>query len=239
MAFDWFPQQPAQQQSAQADQGYITRDELQSYIRSDSFRSVMRNQNSDLYEFGSWQDFTGFDIFTTTSPYTSFASAAIGSDGKKRARYTRIGETVIMTFTVSFGNNYTAPPDGRVYCINTPVQPADPDSFNVSNQWFVDNNHQTFCGSVYVYGGASNDWEGPIAWIHPSVKVDPVTGGALSPGRIFFVYGQDTLDSNELYNNQWFFASGNYSPGGSGYNTFPTSNSVITGLITYEASPTA
>lgn len=240
---DFFGQSLANDQPPGTDyqQGdYMTRDELFQYVRSDAFRSVMRNQNADLYEVGQWSDFGSFDLLTTSSPYTTFASAPIGTSGAKRARYTQIGNTVIYTFTVKFGSDFT-PQSGLVYCINMPVAPASPSAFNNNPNWYIDNNHQTFCGTVYVYGGNSLDFEGPIGWIHPSIKVDRSTGNAYQPGRIFFVYGANALSTtggNEFWNDQYFFGPGDYTPpgGSAGSNTFPTSNAVITGLITYESA---
>lgn len=240
MAFSWYPQQGQPGQSAaqppqsSSGQPFLTMEDLEAYVRSNSFRSVMKNQNSDLYKFGEWSKFDQFELYQSVYPYTSFGTSNIGTSGKKSARYTRIGDTVIYKFTVKWSSGYAA--GSGAYAINMPVQPANPEVFNDVSSWFVDNKNQTFCGDVYVYGGSGIDTEGPIGWIHPSIQVDPATGNALSPGRIMFCFGELNINSQEFYNDQWFFEPGNYAPG---TNAFPTSNSVMTGQIIYEASPSA
>ncbi len=236
----WNPQTQQSQQQAQIPQAqdqprYITEDDLDAYVRSNQFRAVMKNQNSDLYTTGKWRAFDNFELLQSNFPYTTFGTSNIGTDGRKSARYTQIGDTVIYTFTVAWASGFVA--GTGAYAINVPVQPATPDIFNNVSSWFVDNKTQTFCGSVYVYGGDGIDNEGPIGWIHPSILIDPATGGAFSPGRIMFSFGDDDGGVSELFNDQLFFGPG----GGYPYVTsaFPTVNSVMTGQIIYEASPSA
>ena len=233
------PQQQGQQQMQGQDQSnFITKDEFYSYVRSDSFRSVMKNQNSDLYNFGEWVDYPQASLFSSaTYPYTSSSPVSLGTGATKSASYTQIGSTVIYKFYFKFGSSI--PAHTGVYLVGLPVQPVTPSGYFDSPAYFSGNRQQEFCGHGYVYGGGSNSFPGPVAWLHAGIISDPSTGKSLSPGKLTFTFGMNQITSylGELYGDtgpgQDYFVQGVY--GTYGHNEYPVQGSVFSGQVTYQS----
>ena len=239
------PQQQGQQQYQGADQSnFITKDEFYSYVRSDSFRSVMKNQNSDLYKVGEWQKWSpvlrcdGDDL-----PLLDVGAQQLGS-------YTRIGNTVICSFSFHM-TNYNAASSGLgdLY-VNLPVESAVV-SLPSKSAGIPPNNYvwaQTFQGTFFLQQWSGPTVPGRLAWGSTAISTDVDTGDVIAPTRLEFWLGnygylgssggaynpfsgepiidQLTFDYMRKVSFTWPWASAT-----------PTTSSVLSGQVTYEAEP--
>lgn len=228
-------QQPQPQQTEQMQQGqprYITEDDLNAYIRGNQFRSIMRNQNSDLYSFGEWIPFDEFEIYQSASPFTSSTPMNIGSGSLKSGRYARLGNTVVFTFAVRFGSGSSLP-SGAI-CFNLPVQPPVSPLFGEFPPFGAGTTEilPVVLGDVFVYGGQMIDAQG-VGWLRAVLRTDPVTGAGLSPARFFIAKGFNGEVQDELWSNGILLGSA-YSYGDL---VFPGDGAIITGRLVYEVAP--
>jgi len=227
-------------QEGQDQSNFITKDEFYSYVRSDSFRSVMKNQNSDLYKFGEWVSYPQASLFiSNTYPYTTSYPVELGTDPAKFASYTQIGNTVIYRFYFKFGSSIPATiTGGGNYLVDLPVQPQTATGYRPAASYTYPD-AQEFCGTAYAYGGGTHhSTEGPIISLLPSILIDYSTGTALSPGKVIFTYlSLATSDyfSPAVYSRQNYFAEGNYDPNPTNYMPYPIQGSVLSGQVTYQS----
>lgn len=220
---------------------YVTRDEMMEYIRGNEFRSIMMNQNSDLYEFGKWTSFEPKLKASVTDP-------SMGTSGVATGRYTRIGNTVIYTFGFKFSSGADSG-SGNWYTI-APVEAAKPSikSRGTLNPYTNDIYLQSFQGTFYLQQWSSSDASNPgrLAWGNCGIETDYNTGEVLKPTRISFHLGylgylgtsggaynpsngepiidQLTFKYARRVTNDWPWAG-----------STPTTSSILTGQIIYEA----
>lgn len=244
-------QQPQPQQTEQMQQGqprYITEDDLNAYIRGNQFRSIMRNQNLDLYQFGKWEDWQPELLATVTNP-------TLGGSGRITGRYTRIGDTVICNFGVRFSSGATT--GSGYWSITLPVTPNEPSIASRSdlNPYGANIYDASYQGTFFAQQWANTiiPIPGRIFWGHMAIATDPSTGDVNTPPRASFVMGylsgplggaiggsgggynpaagEPTLEKltfqySRQVDNSWPWYLGS-----------PTVNSVITGNLVYEAKP--
>lgn len=236
-------QYPQAQQQATGD--FVTREDLHSYVRSEAFRSVMKNQNSDLYQFGEWSSFTPELKATTTNPILGAGSQVVG-------RYTRIGNTVICSFGFKFGNGGGANAGSGDWYVTLPFPAAQPSLVSavagVSPYSYV--YAQSFQGTFYLQQWSNSTNPGRLAWGALAIETDKDTGEVVPPSRVSMYLGnlgflgtsggaynpsagepivdQLTFKYARKVSNDWPWDSGT-----------PTTSSVISGQVTYEADPNA
>ena len=245
MAFDWFPQQQPVQAGQQQDMGFVTRDELQSYIRSDAFRSVMKNQNADLYDFGKWTDYKP-EIHAEFPPLSGSTSVdpSVGTTGVSSGRYTRIGDTVICDFLIRFGSGMD--PGQGSYYVTGPVL-ADSRSLSTQSKSIYNFPYpQAFQGRFYAQGWDNvTAWPGNMMWGDIAIDSDPSTGKSYNPTKFLMVIGSDptTVVNADPFANYQFPALF-WDQWRLGYNAVwtnstgqPKEGSILTGRVMYEASP--
>lgn len=219
-----------------AQSNYVTRDQLDDYIRGEAFRSIMKNQNADLYAPGKWRDFPEFTLYTAVAPwdkpvlseyYTGSTSTGTVNKPSSSCRWTRIGDTVFVNFSIQFGDGLGG--TSGAFCINVPVLPTAAAAYGNATGYSQDVYARNFIGDVYCFNGSGIDAKGPIGWLHPAFIPDTTNGAALSSGKVYFVYGQqmDTTDA-ELWEEQWLL-------GPDAAKSFPNYRSVISGQLMYEA----
>lgn len=233
----WNPQTQQTQPQTQIPQAqnqprYITEDDLDAYVRSNQFRSVMRNQNSDLYSFGEWETFDDFEVYQSSFPFTTSSPMNIGSDALKSGRYARFGNTVIFTFAVRFGTGASLP-IGAI-CFNLPVQPPVSPIFGEFPPYGAGTTEilPVVLGDIFVYGGQMIDAQA-VGWLRAVLRTDPVTGAGLSPARFFIAKGFNGEVDDELWSNGILLGSA-YSYGDL---IFPGVGAIITGRLIYEVAP--
>jgi hypothetical protein len=234
----WSPrnQEPSQQdtQGSQNQPNYITADDLAAFVRSNQFRSIMRNQNADLYETGQWENFDGFEVFQSSFPFSSSSAVNAGTGATKSGRYTRIGDTVVFTFAVRFGSGF--PGITGALCFNLPVQPPISPQFGEFPPFGAGTSEilPVVLGDIFVYGGLFNDAQA-VGWLRAVLRTDPVTGASLNPARFFIAKGLNGEVDDELWSNGMLLGTAsNY-----GDTIFPGDGSIITGRLVYEAAPPA
>jgi hypothetical protein len=235
MPFDWGIGGQVGEQDVQASPvNYITKDDLDAYIRGNEFRSVMKNQNSDLYTTGEWRDFPDFEVFTSTFPFSASAAANLGASPLKTSRYTRIGNTIICTFSVRFGGGAPSLPGSL--CFNLPVEPLDAPQFGDFPTYgaSVAEIYPIVIGDIFVYGGQFVDTQS-VGWLRAVLRTDPVTGASLRPARFFIAKGFNGEVQEELFSNGILLGN-EYSYGDL---IFPGPGAIVTGRIMYEVSPSA
>lgn len=247
-------QNPRTQQGNQFEsppgQRYLTQDDLDAYIRSNSFRSVMKNQNSDLYEFGKWQEWTPELRATTTNP-------SLGSAGSIRGRFTRIGDTVICNFGVKFSPGASA--GSGYWSITLPVVPNEPSisSRSDANPYAANVYNAAYQGHFFMQQWSRTSSPvipGRIFWGYLAIDSDPATGDVRTPPTAAFVMG---YLSDGTIGGAIGGSGGGYNPAAGEptlekltyqfsrqvdnswpwYLGTPTTNSVITGNLIYEAKP--
>lgn len=228
---------------------YVTKDDLDAYIRSNSFRSIMQNQNADLYEFGKWQEWEPDLLATVTKP-------SLGDAGYIRGRYTRIGDTVICNFGIKFSPNASA--GSGYWSVTLPVVPNKPSISSRSdlNPYAANIYDASYQGTFFA-----QQWSrtadpvipGRIFWGSLAIATDPATGDVKTPPTAGFIMGylsgpvggaiggsgggynpaagEPTLEKltfqySRQVDNSWPW-----------YLNTPTTNTVITGNLVYEAKP--
>lgn len=228
---DQAPQSKDQRQPQTPSQ-YITEADLNAYVRSNQFRSIMRNQNADLYSFGEWQSFDDFDIYESSFPFTSSSPLNVGSNSLKSGRYARFGNTVIFTFAVRFGTGSSVP-TGAI-CFNLPVQPPVSPVFGEFPSFGAGTSEilPVVLGDVFVYGGQFIDTQA-VGWLRAVLRTDVVTGASLSPARFFIAKGFNGEVEEELFSNGILFGTSYYF----GDLVFPGDGAIITGRLVYEVEP--
>lgn len=233
------PKQQGQQgQEGQDQSNFITKDEFYSYVRSDSFRSVMKNQNSDLYKFGEWVSYPQAGLFiSNTYPYTTSYPVELGTDPTKFASYTQIGNTVVYKFYFKFGSSIPASSSGGNYLVDLPVQPQTATGYRpAASSTYPE--AQEFCGHAFAYGGGTHfSTKGPVVSLLASVLIDYSTGTALSPGKIMFTYLSPNISNyygGNIYGGQHYFSEGNYDPVNN-YMPYPIQGSILSGQVTYQS----
>lgn len=231
-----------QQQAAQGD--FVTRDEFYSYLRSDTFRSVMKNQNADLYKFGEWKDWSpilradGDDL------------PLLGPDSIQVGRYTRIGNTVVCNFAFKFGvGNPASSGTGSMYVLlpEDAAAPSIPSAVagTPGNEYVCT---QMFQGTFFMQQWYATSHPGYFAWGSAGIASDETTGEVKPPGKVEFWLGnlgylggsggsydpfngepiidQLTFEFGRKVSNDWPWKAG-----------APRSSTVISGQVTYEATP--
>jgi len=238
------PQQQGQQQMQGQDQSnFMTKDEFYSYVRSDSFRSVMKNQNSDLYKVGEWQKWNpvlrcdGDDL-----PLLDVGAQQLGS-------YTRIGNTVMCTFSFHM-THYNAASSGLgALYVELPVMAGTvslPSRLaGVSPYQYVF--AQSFQGTFFLEQWSNPITPGLLGWGHAAIATDVDTGDVVAPTRLEFWMGHFGYlgSSGGSYNpfngepiiDQLTFADMRKVEYSWPMQPSPTTSSVISGQVTYEAKP--
>lgn len=244
---NFFSSQPQQyQQGAEAMQqgDFITRDEFYSYLRSDSFRSVMKNQNSDLYKFGEWQSWNPvLRLASDNLPYLS-------ADATQTGGYTRIGNTVVCSFGFKFGaGNPASSGTGSMY-VELPFNAARP-SLPSSVAGTAPNNYvytQSFQGTFYMQQWVSSSIPGSLAWGAAGIASDATTGQVTTPSRVEFWLGNlgylggsggayDPFNGEPIIDQLTFTGMRKVTTGWPWSGGTPLSSSVISGQVIYEAVP--
>ena len=229
-----------QQTQGQDQSNFITKDEFYSYVRSDSFRSVMKNQNSDLYDFGKWQDY-----IPQMKAYGGVPNVdpVLGTNSVTRGRYTRIGNTVICDFYIKFGSGMS-PGNGQYY-ITGPEKTATKSITTTTQLPFTDfAEPQAYQGHFYAsQGSVQPGWQTRF-WGHVAIGADPSTGEAYNPTRFLMLIGDTQRDvvngtpwgshQQDIYVSSWPVGYNGLWETASGT---PIEGTCFTGRVTYEAEP--
>lgn len=237
------PQQQGQQmqEQGQDQSNFITKDEFYSYVRSDSFRSVMKNQNSDLYKVGEWQKWSPvLRCDGDRLPLLDVGAQQLGS-------YTRIGNTVMCTFSFHM-THYNAASSGLgALYVELPVMSGGVSLSSrlagVSPYQYVF--AQSFQGTFFLQQWSNPTTPGRLAWGHAAIATDVDTGDTVSPTRLEFwlghfgflgssggpydvLRGEPIIDQLTFANMRKVELSWPWAPS-------PTTSSVFSGQVTYEA----
>lgn len=255
MAFNWYSQpgaggygQPAPHPQAAGGQQFITKEDLEAYVRSNSFRSVMKNQNSDLYEVGKWQEWSPRLIGSTADPI-------LGSSGYIRGRYTRIGDTVICNFGIRFSSG--ADSGDGYWSVTLPVVPNEPSIASRSdlNPYGANIYDASYQGHFFAQQWANtSSIPGRIFWGYLAIRTDPATGDVQTPAQAGFIMGYlsgptggaigtsggayNPASGEPTLEKLTFQYSRQMSNTWPWYLSTPTTNTIVTGNIVYEAKPT-
>lgn len=223
---------------------FVTRDEFYSYLRSDTFRSLMKNQNADLYKFGEWQDWS--PVLRCDGDNLPL----LGTDSKQVGRYTRIGNTVVCNFAFKFGvGNPASSGTGSMYVL-LPEDAAAP-SITSAAAGIAPNNYvytQMFQGTFFMQQWYGTSVPGYIAWGATGISCDPTTGAVAAPGKIEFWLGNlgylggsggayDPFNGEPIIDQLTFEYARKVSYNWPWKTGTPTSSTVISGQVTYEATP--